>query len=497
MKKVKYIGTVSPWVDTLGGSGLTWTTGMEAVVSEDVGDELTGYPALFEAVAGFDGNGVTPEKVEQAGGAGGGGPTTLPVMQAAFDAGTAAEKATFQASVSGGLRLLKYRPFAATLSITATDPSAGMAIYPAYGTDGLHNYINRTNDAIFQDYRAGAVPVRIRISSYAQTVVLRVRSEAALVSARVVLDDGSGRRHSQTVSLATSAGTAVFVVLDTGAVGHKDVDFVVYGVSGVFDIRQAKLHPIALRPAQQRTIAFVTDSFGGPTAATALGADVFTQWVSDFLDCRVVQSTVGGSGYGINGSGTAFDGASRVSAIAAQQPTDIVFVSGVNDNETTITKASAVFSAHRAANPSVRMWALEPLPTTSGNTVTAENANRALLLRQQAEAAGVIHIPTTGISSGVVPPNWSSATTYNKGDRVTSKGAVWEYVSSNASSGTFTEPGVSLRMQLRSWIMYGTGNVGATTGDGPRDLLLESGGGVHPTAPWHVPAAQLIAQALI
>ena len=101
MKKVKYIGAVSPWVDSLGGSGLTWTTGMEAVVPEDVGDELTGYPALFEAVAGFDGNGVTPEKVEQAGGAGGGGPTTLPVMQAAFDAGTAAEKATFQASVSG------------------------------------------------------------------------------------------------------------------------------------------------------------------------------------------------------------------------------------------------------------------------------------------------------------------------------------------------------------------------------------------------------------
>ena len=66
MKKIRYIGTVTPWVDTLGGSGRTWTTGMEAYVSDAVGLELSGYPSLFIAVAGFNGDGVSAEAVQAA-----------------------------------------------------------------------------------------------------------------------------------------------------------------------------------------------------------------------------------------------------------------------------------------------------------------------------------------------------------------------------------------------------------------------------------------------
>lgn len=85
MKQIKYIGTVSPWVDTLGGSGLTWTTNQVATVSDDVCAELIGYPALFVFVADASG--------------------TITGMQAAFDAGTPAQQAQFQASVSKAARL--------------------------------------------------------------------------------------------------------------------------------------------------------------------------------------------------------------------------------------------------------------------------------------------------------------------------------------------------------------------------------------------------------
>ena len=149
MKKVKYIGAVSPWVDTLGGSGITWTTGMESVVSDDIGDELTGYPGLFRAVAGFDGSGVTPEKVGQAGGAGGGGPTTLPVMQAAFDAGTSAEKSAFQASVS----VARY-PFAPQ-TIGVLGDSRGDSAF-TYGADGQINATQPTVLPLLGYYLGGA-----------------------------------------------------------------------------------------------------------------------------------------------------------------------------------------------------------------------------------------------------------------------------------------------------------------------------------------------------
>lgn len=139
MKKVKYIGTVSPWVDSLGGSGLTWTTGMEAVVSEDVGDELTGYPALFEAVAGFDGNGVTPEKVEQAAANRTAAPVSTVGIQRLFanNAGSAGAGFSFarQDSALGeffAVRLVFVNYSTSTQTITA----AKVAVSPTAFNDG-------------------------------------------------------------------------------------------------------------------------------------------------------------------------------------------------------------------------------------------------------------------------------------------------------------------------------------------------------------------------
>lgn len=83
MKTIRYNGVVSPWYDTLGGSGLTWTTGMQAELENDVADELLGYVTLFSFISES------------------GSSVTLPTMQAAFDSGSAEEKAAFQSSVSG------------------------------------------------------------------------------------------------------------------------------------------------------------------------------------------------------------------------------------------------------------------------------------------------------------------------------------------------------------------------------------------------------------
>lgn len=51
MDKIRYVGVVSPWLDDLTGSGITWTTGLVAYVAEDVGNVAKGYPAKFEVIA--------------------------------------------------------------------------------------------------------------------------------------------------------------------------------------------------------------------------------------------------------------------------------------------------------------------------------------------------------------------------------------------------------------------------------------------------------------
>ena len=63
MKTIKYLGLASPWFDTLGGSGLTWTTGMSATVSDDVANELLGYVTLFKFVADVTATYTTPQTV--------------------------------------------------------------------------------------------------------------------------------------------------------------------------------------------------------------------------------------------------------------------------------------------------------------------------------------------------------------------------------------------------------------------------------------------------
>jgi len=83
MKTIEYTGVRSPWYDTLGGSDLTWTTGMQAELKNDVADELLGYVTIFKFISES------------------GSAVTLPNMQAAYDAGSAEGKVAFQASVSG------------------------------------------------------------------------------------------------------------------------------------------------------------------------------------------------------------------------------------------------------------------------------------------------------------------------------------------------------------------------------------------------------------
>ena len=84
MKTIEYTGVQSPWYDTLGGSGLTWTTGMQAELENDVADELLGYVTIFKFISES------------------GSAVTLQNIQAAYHSGGAEEKAAFQSSVSGG-----------------------------------------------------------------------------------------------------------------------------------------------------------------------------------------------------------------------------------------------------------------------------------------------------------------------------------------------------------------------------------------------------------
>jgi hypothetical protein len=68
---------------------------------------------------------------------------------------------------------------------------------------------------------------------------------------------------------------------------------------------------------------------------------------------------------------------------------------------------------------------------------------------------------------------------------------VWQVKNggSNWSNGS-TVPGTDYHYALKAWALFGTGQVGTTTGDGNRDVMVYSDG-THPTAAASAAYAQI------
>lgn len=150
------------------------------------------YSARRDVVMTID-SGVVEYDVDEAGGAGAGGPTTLPVMQATFDSGTPAQKAAFQASVSGGgaLRVVIRGSSGASGAgssgypgpgVGDSDPGDGHPVSPTSWAGRLAAEITATGGVSFNSSRSGtgtqhALDNFVRdIAAYAPTHVVLATS---------------------------------------------------------------------------------------------------------------------------------------------------------------------------------------------------------------------------------------------------------------------------------------------------------------------------------
>lgn len=283
--------------------------------------------------------------------------------------------------------------------------------------------------------------------------------------------------------VTTVAGTYYYGKLVFGSAASRRITIMVSAVNGWPAIGLDITGTITPAPRRHK-IAVVGDSFMAGSAGTASQFDLPPAVLAHQLDAEVINASFGGTGYTKSGSGfTTYGAAGRISAIAAVgTPDAVVLVGSVNDDAPTGdlgAQATAAFAAYAAAFPGVPLVVVGAQPSNHTDTVSsARRTNLVAVKTAAAAASNVIAFYDTIGTAAAVPAAWSSGATYNTGDVVTHLGAVWRWIGDNAANNN--SPGTHLRWEPVTWDFFGTGNSGATTSDGPRDVLLYSDG-VHPT----------------
>jgi hypothetical protein len=194
------------------------------------------------------------------------------------------------------------------------------------------------------------------------------------------------------------------------------------------------------------------------------------------------------TGFMAAGGTETFGDPARIARGVERTPELVVFVGSGNDlgvgtlSDYTTAVTSAL-DAWATALPGVPFIVFGIPPRNSSDTTTTEIAERNNALREVAIAHDSVLAfhDMLGIPTDVVPDAYSSSKAdYVAGDLVTYQGSVWQLsphiVGSTPANAV---PGTSERWRLVTWAYSGTGKVGATTGNGTRDVLL-SNDGTHP-----------------
>jgi len=288
--------------------------------------------------------------------------------------------------------------------------------------------------------------------------------------------DGQPLTVAPTKPIATSAGIPAYGQLTFSSVATRRIT--VYGslLNAWSAIRTAVTGVIVPAPRKPR-IAFVGDSFTDYSSGN--GGPIFSYpfRAANALNAECVQRGIGGTGWN-----TAQPYSARAAGLAALGDIGlVVFMGSVNDAVSGLGAAvTSTLDTFRAALPDVPFIVIGPQPTNAIDTVSSPRQQQiAAVLGAASAHPSVIATHDMVGSYASLPAAYSSGTTYTSGNLVTSLGAVWR-LSNEASTSIGNAPGTSVRWVLVTWDFSGTGLVGATAGNGTRDVLLFSDG-IHPT----------------
>lgn len=309
---------------------------------------------------------------------------------------------------------------------------------------------------------------------------------------------------AMSAGVVTAAGSIYWltITLPTDATKRsREVEVLFSGASALIGVN---LEPGLSLPVDKPSlkIAFVTDSYGGGGGISAV--DATPTRIAMLLRANFHTEFEGDSGFNTNGgNGLKFGAPVKVARVQAFNPTKVVFMSGVNDDPFAAGYQSSVtgtFNVYKAVAPTAGQIMIGPVATAANSTTGGTwRAKQSFTLKQLTDAFGGLYVDTTGLSaSETVPPLYNSSTVYTKDQLVGNLGAIWRATGSGFSN---RPPGV-VNGTGSTWDMagviklFGTGKVGATTGDGNRDTWLANDG-AHYTLTGHDFASVQIAQHLV
>lgn len=284
-------------------------------------------------------------------------------------------------------------------------------------------------------------------------------------------------------TVTTVAGAVYYVTLTFSTSASRRIEILATGIKTVSSIYTD--HATALSPApKRRRIHLVCDSFSATTGAITKYSDTIGAIIAKKYDCSVSVDAIGGTGYISTGGLYTFGDPVRVARTGYADPDDIVFFGGINDDgnlQASVREAAYnCFAAHMEASPRSTIHVFGAQPSNNISTISADRTGVNLGIAQACVDLGITFHDLIGYpESGLV--SWANGITLNANEDFEYNGSVYTHASSvSRTTSPSYLPGTTPYYKLKTGILYGTGKVGSTTGNGSRDTMLYSDG-VHPT----------------
>jgi hypothetical protein len=224
-------------------------------------------------------------------------------------------------------------------------------------------------------------------------------------------------------------------------------------------------------PKPTYRIAVVGDSHCDATNATP-GLETWPAILaSQVHDAELFVASQGATGYAAPGTGnkTKYNSTDRIDALVDCDPQIIVVYSAINDdNRPTVgAEATAYFAALATRLPNTKIIVFSAWDAVTYMSSSARSDNIAAVKAAAAAAPNVLaYIDNNG-------PYWPAtahaAGTITAGAVVIYKGGVYRCLYTHTAISSMDY----MQFQLLSW-PTGTGSVGATAGDGNRDLFIDA-----------------------
>ena len=377
-------------------------------------------------------------------------------------------------------------PAPPTITYSATAPTTGFAVLPwneAANVVGASVSYNNANGTLRIDM-AGAYS-GIDIYHEGDELTFGWRCQTATAERVMVFVDGYPCMASPaTPSVTTASGSFYYMRLVFGSVARRRIEILMTNINaltGLFLPYTCTAKPGPNRP----NVMVVGDSFNAGSTALSSATQLPIAVLAMEFDANFIGNALGGTGYvKTNGSFGAFgapDRLAQTAAVHAQTPIGAyVFMGSVNDDGQADIgpAAAAAWAAYRAIAPNASVVVFGPQPPNATETLNANRTANNMAVLGAAAGSGDVsaYYDMIGTQAGAPARAWAAFTMFNPAELISHIGAVWRHEATTAAQYPSTgAPG----LQNPKWApmtadLYGTGRVGATTGDGTRDTYLHS-----------------------